>query len=174
MGGSVPKEAVSVSGVIEKDELSTALQLLSRGRATGVLVASASFANASVGFRDGEVLWASSTMGPRLGDVLVEKGLVTRDKLDAALWVQRQDKEWRALGHVVVDVKLVPRAAVEIAVEAQIVRVLDTIFRWDHGAFRFDPRPPVEGEIILPPSGDLGQLEIKVALLRQRAPGAPA
>jgi len=89
-----------VSGSIQHGEVSTALHLLSRGRGTGVLVASTSFANASVGVLDGEIVWASATMGPKLGDVLVERGLVKRDRLDAALWVQRQDKEWRALAQL--------------------------------------------------------------------------
>jgi len=160
---------MSVSGIIEHDELSTALHLLSRGRSTGVLVASTAYENAQIGFRDGEILWANSTIGPKLGDLLVEKGLVARDKLDAALWVQRQDNEWRALGRVLVDVKLLSEAAVERAVEAQITRILDQVLRWEHGTFHFDVRPPVTGKLILPPCRDLGQLEIKVAMVRRKA-----
>jgi hypothetical protein len=164
---------VSVSGVIERDELSTALGLLGRGRSTGVFTAATAYANASIGFRDGEVLWANSTVTPKLGDLLVERGLVRRDRLDAALWVQKRDRDWRALGRVLVDVKLLPQQVVEMAIEAQIVRVLDEILRWDRGTFRFDARPPESGDLIPPPCRDLGQLEVKVAMLRQGAAPVP-
>jgi hypothetical protein len=159
---------MSISGTIEHDELLTALRLVARGRRTGVLLVKTAYANASVAFEDGDVLWANTTTTPRLGELLVDRGLVKRDKLDAALWVQKQDREWRALGRVLLDVKLVSRAVVEIAVEAQILQVLDVILRWDTGAFRFEERPPESGARIPPSCRDLGQLELKVAKLRQQ------
>lgn len=165
---------MSVSGGIEHGELLTALRLLSRGRPTGALLVSTSFANAAVGFENGEIVSASSTMAGKLGDVLVDKGLVRRDKLDAALWVQRQDKEWRPLGRVLVDVKVLPEDVVALALEAHIVRVLDDILRWDHGTFRFEERPPAGGNPVRPACGDPGKLELKVAVLRQKDPGVPA
>jgi hypothetical protein len=160
---------MDVSGIIERDELATALRLVSRGQGTGVLVASTAYANAQIGFLDGEVLWANSTMAPKLGELLVERGLVKRDKLDAALWIQKQDKEWRALGRVLVDVKLLARPVVELAIEAQITQVLDEMLRWDRGTFRFDAREPATCELILPPCRDLGQYELKVAMMRHQA-----
>jgi len=166
--------ALELSGNIAHGEISTALRLLSRGRSTGVLVASASYASALVGFREGEVLWASSALGPKLGDVLVERGLLRRDKLDAALWVQKQDREWRALGRVLVDVKVLPEDVVALAAGEQITRILSDILRWDHGTFRFDPREPGSGEPVPPDCGDLGQLEVRVAMLRRDGPGVPA
>lgn len=66
------------------------------------------------------------------------------------------------------DVKLLPQAVVEIAIEEQITQVLDGILCWDHGNFRFDARPPSTCEMVLAPCRDLGQLEIKVAMLRQK------
>lgn len=163
---------MSVSGVIEQDGLVTALRLVSRGKSTGVFTASTAYDTASIDFRDGEVLCARSTWTPRFGELLVEKGLVSAEKLDAALWVQRQDKEWRALGRVLVDVRLLSVAAVESAIEGQIARVLDEILRWDRGTFRFEQQPPTPGTLILPPCRDLGQYEVKVAMLRANA--APA
>lgn len=157
---------MSVSGTIEHDELTTALRLLSRGKSTGVLVASTAYSAATIGFSDGEILCASSTMAPKLGELLAEKGLVSREKLDAALWVQRQEREWRMLGRVLLDVRLLTLAQVESGIEEQITRVLDDIFRWDQGTFRFEQQPPTRGELILPPCRDLGQYEVRVAILR--------
>jgi Domain of unknown function (DUF4388) len=165
---------MSVSGSIEHGELQTALSLVSRGRETGALVVFSAYATASIGFQDGEVVWANSTATPKLGEILVEKGLVKRDKLDAALWVQRQDKVWRPLGRVLVDVKVLAQPVAELAIEAQIVQVLEEVLRWERGTFRFEPRPPPPGEMILPACGDLGKLEIKVAMLRQKSAGVPA
>ena len=169
---------MDVSGSIEHDELMTALRLVSRGRGTGVLTASTAYANASIGFEGGEILFANATSLPKFGEMLVEKGLVSREQLDAALWIQRQDKQWRALGLVILDVKLQSLAVLEAAIEEQITRVLDEVLRWDRGTFRFDERPPAKGALILPQCRDLGQYEVKVALLRQDAPvacdGAPA
>lgn len=130
-----------------------------------MFAASTTYANALLGFRDGEILWANSSAGPKLGEILVERGLLRRDKLDAALWVQKQDLTWRALGLVLLDVKVVPQSAVELALEEQLTTVLDRVLRWDHGTFRFDPREPETGEIVLPPCGDVGQLQVRVAML---------
>ena len=157
---------MSVSGNVERDELTTALRLLARGRSTGVLVASTAFAKAQIGLRDGDLLWASSTMGPKLGEVIVDRGLVRRDKLDAALWVQKQDKDWRALGQVLVDVKLLDLAVVQMAIDAQLTQVLEETLRWDRGTFRFEHRPPDRGDLILPPCRDLGQIEVRIAMIR--------
>jgi hypothetical protein len=164
---------MSVSGGIEHGELLTALRLLSRGRRTGALLVSTSFATAAVGFEDGGIVSASSAMSRKLGEVLVEKGLVKRDRLDAALWVQRQDKEWRPIGRVLVDVKVLPEDVVALALEEQVVRVLDDILRWDHGTFRFEERPPAGGDPVRSACGDLGKLELKIAL-RPSAQAVPA
>jgi hypothetical protein len=164
---------MSVSGSIENGELLTALRLMSRGRETGALVAFSAYANASIGLIDGDLAWANSTETPKLGDLLLEKGLIKRDKLDAALWVQKQDKEWRPLGRVLVDVKVLSQPVVELAVQAQILRVLEEILRWERGTFRFERRPPPDG-LVLPACGDLGKLELKVAKARQHASGIPA
>jgi hypothetical protein len=165
---------MSVSGTIARDELTTALRLVSRGKSTGVFVASTAYGNASIGFRDGEILWASSTLSGTLGDLLVEGKLVSREKLDAALWVQRQDKEWRALGRVLLDVRLLTLGQVEQAIEAQIARVLDDILRWESGTFRFEHRPPEKGAMVLPPCRDLGQYEVRIAILRASREGTAA
>ncbi len=160
---------MSVSGFIEQDGLATALQLVSRGRSTGVLVASTAYATAAIEFREGEIFLANSTMTSKLGELIVKRGLVSSEKLDAALWVQRQDKEWRALGRVLVDVRLLPEATVQAAIEEQVARVLDEVLRWDHGTFRFERRAPANGMLIVPACRDLGQYEVKVAMLRQDA-----
>ena len=157
---------MSVSGTIQRDELGTALRLVSRGKSTGVFVASTAFGNAKVGFRDGEIIYASSTLSGTLGDLIVDRKLVSREKLDAALWVQRQDKEWRALGRVLLDVRLLTLDQVEQAIEAQIARVLDELLRWESGNFRFEHRPPEKGAMVLPPCRDLGQYEVRIAILR--------
>jgi hypothetical protein len=157
---------MGVSGTIERDELTTALRLVSRGRGTGVLTVSADYASACVAFEEGLILSASGTNLPRLGEILVEKGLVSPEKLDAALWVQRQDKQWRALGQVMVDVRLLQLPVVEAAIEEQIARVLDQLLRWNEGTFKFVEQAPARGALIVPPCRDLGQYEVKVAMLR--------
>jgi hypothetical protein len=160
---------MSVSGIIEQNGLATALQLVSRGRSSGVFVANTAYATASIEFREGEIFLANSTMTSKLGELIVKKGLVSSEKLDAALWVQRQDKEWRALGRVLVDVRLLQEATVQSVIEEQIARVLDEVLRWDQGTFRFERRPPSNGVLIVPQCRDLGQYEVKVAMLRHDA-----
>jgi len=165
---------MGVSGTIERDELTTALRLVSLGRGTGVLTVSADYASASVAFEGGLILSASGTNVPKLGEILVEKRLVSPEKLDAALWVQKQDKQWRALGQVMVDVRLLQFPVVEAAIEEQITRVIDQLLRWDHGTFKFVEQAPARGALVVPPCRDLGQYEVKVALLRAAAATAPA
>lgn len=164
---------MSVSGNLEHGELLTGLRLLNRGRETGALLASSAYANASIGLLDGQVMWANSTETLKLGEVLIDKGLLKRDKLDAALWVQKQDKQWRPLGQVLVDVKVLSPQVIELALEAQIVLVLTEVLGWQRGSFRFERRPPPESQLIHPACTDLGKLELKVAVLRHGNPGTP-
>jgi hypothetical protein len=163
-----------LSGSVEHGELLAALQLVSRGRRTGAMIASTAYATATIAFEEGSVLYANATTTGRLGDLLLDKGLVRRDKLDAALWVQKQDREWRPIGRVLVDVKVLSEEVAALAIEAQIVRVLHEILGWERGSFRFEDRPPAGDGPVRPACRDLDRLELKVAVLRAKDPGVAA
>lgn len=163
-----------LTGKIENGELRNALHLVSRDRRTGAMIVSTTYATATIVFEEGGVLCASATTTPKLGDLLLDKGLLKRDKLDAALSLQRQDREWRPIGRVLVDVKVLSEAVAALAVEAQIVRVLSEILGWERGSFRFEGRPPAGDNPVRPACLDLDTLEKKAVVLRAKDPAVPA
>ena len=83
---------MSVSGTLFKYELPTALELLSRAKSTGILTISGEKGIATVALREGGVLFASSHNTPRLGEFLVDKGIVDANDLEAVLKHQRRKK----------------------------------------------------------------------------------
>ncbi len=93
---------------------------------------------ATIVLSHGRIVCANATGGPRLGELLLETGACGSQDLEAALWVQRQDREQKLLGGVLTEVKLVSPDIVLAAVETQISQILQKLLGWEHGSFRFD------------------------------------
>ena len=153
-----------ISGDIKAQEVPSALDMLSKAQATGTLTISGESADACVAFERGRILYATSTSVPRLGEILLEQEFLSMAELDAALWVQRQDTEWKSMGTVFCDVNLVTHEIVEAALEAQITRVLGEVFAWTRGTFRFKEGAHECWPVIVPRCRQVEKYALRVAL----------
>jgi len=172
---------MSVSGTLFKYELPTALELLSRAKSTGILTITGDKGVATIAMVEGGVLFATSHSTPRLGEFLVEKGIVEEKDLDAVLKHQRRKKVSQLLGTILLDLGLVSREAAELGVEAQITAVLLDVLSWKDGEFRFEPTDLKYDKVIPPPCRQIGTYMLRVAMLQAKqesaqnaAEGAPA
>jgi hypothetical protein len=162
---------MSASGTLFKYELPTALELLSRAKSTGILTITGEKGVATIAMVEGGVLFASSHNTPRLGEYLVEKGIVEQTDLDAALRHQRRKKVTQLLGTILTDLGLVSKEAAELGIEEQITQVLLEVLEWKDGEFRFEPTEMKWDKAVVPQSRQIGAYMLKVAMLQAKQSG---
>ncbi|MHC4547828.1 MAG: DUF4388 domain-containing protein [Planctomycetota bacterium] len=160
---------MSVSGTLFKYELPTALELLSRAKSSGILTISGDKGIATVAMHEGGVLFASSHNTPRLGEFLVEKGIVDPHDLDAVLKHQRRKKVAQLLGTILLDLGLVSKEAAELGIETQITHVLLDVLGWQEGEFRFEPSEMNWEHVLVPQCQQVGTYMLRVAMLQAKA-----
>lgn len=114
------------------------LQFLRLAGASGVLECERRGERVSLAFSRGRPLWASTTgRSVRLGDVLLHRGWVSAEALDAALETQHQ-APGRAVGELLCDLG-VPADHVAAAVSEVFRRIVCLLSLWPDGRFRFVP-----------------------------------
>src|SRR5262249_26347648 len=110
---------------------------------TGALVLSSPQGTGVIRLTGGAVTSASAPGVVRLGEALLERGLLTGEQLEEALGLQQESRMWddspEALGAVLLANKTVDRAHLGKAVFQQILDALDTMTHWSDGAFSFHP-----------------------------------
>ncbi len=159
---------MSVSGTLFKYELPTALELLSRARSTGILTITGERGVATIAMVEGGVLFASSHGTPRLGEFLVEKGIIEAKDLEAVLKLQRRKKVTQLMGTILMDLGLVSQEAAELGIEAQITQVLLDVLSWKDGEFRFEPTDLKWDKAIVPQCRQIGTYMLRVAMLQAK------
>lgn len=146
---------MSISGNLEDVSVGEVMQFIHLGRRTGTLTLSSGDVRAEVGFHRGRIVSAWSPSSKRLGDLLLTKGLLTRDALAQALRAQQDEQPRRSVGQILVAQKAVSQDAMRRAVEEQIEQTVYELVTWTRGTFRFalDDLRPVDDIAMYP--GDI-------------------
>jgi Flp pilus assembly protein TadD len=152
-GVTVPEAAAldaSIRGELKSFQLFDVLEFLRIQSKTGSLVLSSRHGAGIVRLEEGALTSASAPGTPRLGDALLEKGMVTRSQLHAALGKQRvlPDDTAESLGAILLHDKLIDRTQLGKLVFEQALTALEEMTSWTEGAFSFHPAeggeaPPV-------------------------------
>jgi len=156
-----------VAGTLIEIELGLALQLLGRARASGLVTLKSEEHEARLVLAEGGILHASSTTTARLGESLIERGVITRAVLEDALRHQRRKKVKQPLGTILHELGVLTRAMAEAEVEMQITRVLRDVFAWPMSRLHFEPMEVDARHVLVP---EACQLE----LVLHRLAWAPA
>jgi hypothetical protein len=122
--------------------------------------------SATIGVREGGIIFATSAGAPRLGEVLRNEGLLDEAALEAAIRVQRRQKSAGFLGQLLADLDLVSREAAKQVIERQILRVLADVMRWPDSDYRFESMERSWDGLVVPACCDIGQYLVRVALLK--------
>ena len=144
-----------------------ALQLLAHAKASGLVRIRSGKRRAEMVLIDGRVLHATSSTTTRLGESLVDRGVVTAQVLDRVLQMQRRKKQKQPLGTILTELGLVSKAVAEAEIETQIARVLKEVTSWARCKLTLEPMEASAEEVLFPGSCDLEALLSRLAWVCQ-------
>ena len=129
---------MALEGSLTDFGLADILQLIYFQRKTGVLKLEGKMDKVSLLFIDGNIGGAESKRrneDNRMGKILLKKGLVTEEKLEAAL--QEQRKTGARLGNVLLKSDLVEKEVLQDVLQSQITEMIIQLFGWKQGTYEF-------------------------------------
>lgn len=130
---------MSLVGNLEDLGLGDILQIVSLSRKSGVLSLSSRDREGRIAFRNGQVIRAtSSVLRENVGDLLLNKGLVTLDVLKKAVLIQRSSEQPPRLGKILADRFGVSGEQIEEVVKEHIEKIIYSFFAWGEGTFAFE------------------------------------
>ncbi len=131
------REAV-FSGALQTLSVADVLDFLGQGRRTGTLIVSSSDGIGAIHLREGRIAGAASPRCDNIGHLLVSRGDITEEQLEAATAAQEGSPD-RLLGAIMVEQGLVAKDAMERALTDQIFSAIHELFIWHEGQFSFTP-----------------------------------
>ena len=163
---------MSINGVLEDLPLADVLQFIHLGRRTGTLFLwRDDEQRAEIGFHDGRIVGAWAPGHRKLGDLLVEAGLLSRGQLEAALELQQQSEQQhreppRSLGRILVESGAVRRDQIHHVVREQVKTTVFDLVTWRQGHFHFevDELDPPD-DFSVEPDEVLGDLDLNTQML---------
>ncbi|MCP4200545.1 MAG: DUF4388 domain-containing protein [bacterium] len=147
---------MSFVGRLDQFQLADLLQIVASNRKTGKLNLTRSDAEGIIVFREGEIVYASSSAAREtLGHLLLCGGLISQDQLVEALEIQHSDATEQRLGTILIDAGHVTSKDLEQVLRQQLEKVLSEFLQWQQGFFKFEPFELIDhGEISID-TGDL-------------------
>src|SRR5262245_19580538 len=160
-------QAATMRGDVEKMPLADIFQTIGHAKMEGLLRVCNPVEQRLVHFRDGivQITVPPRSATRRLGQRLVQAGVLDQDQLRLALLEQR--KEHKPLGELLVGSGYVTADQIEEIVTLQVTEELFGLFTWEHGEFEFF-KGPVDDPAVLErldgcPEFDVDSLLLEVA-----------
>jgi len=106
---------------------------------------------ASLYFKNGKLIYATiDTRKKRIGEILVEKGMVDEKTMRNALAQYRKSNSDKRIGDYLIQNGELERDSLEAVIKEQIKNVVYTVLQWDNGNFvYFDGIEPEDEDILL-------------------------
>jgi hypothetical protein len=146
---------LSLAGKLEDVPLADVMQFIHLGRRTGTLSLRRGNEQAEITFHRGAIVGARSASSRKIGELLVDEGILSPADLDEALRAQAAEPTQRTLGQLLLARGAISMDAVRDVIRAQIERTIYELVTWAHGSFVFelDTLNPVDEIAVFP--GDL-------------------
>ena len=130
---------MSFVGRLDQFPLADLLQIVASNQKTGKLHLTRSDAEGIIVFRDGQIVYASSSAAREtLGHLLLCGGFVDPDQLAEALETQHSEESEKRLGTILIDTGMITSEDLERVLRQQLEKVLIEFMNWDQGFFKFD------------------------------------
>lgn len=114
------------------------LQIMNMAQVTGVLKFVSTDNLASFYFKSGELICATvDTRSKKLGEVLVEKGLITTEQLSIALKEHATGRVHGRIGNILISHRYLDYATLASTVQEQMKEVVFDVLAWKSGFFFF-------------------------------------
>jgi len=146
---------LSLAGKLEDVPLADVMQFIHLGRRSGTLSLQRGADQGEITFHHGAIVGARSPASRKIGELLMEEGILDRGGLERALRLQEETAPDHTLGQILLSHGDVPMDAVRDAVRGQIEKTIYELVTWAHGSFVFelDTLKPVDDIAVFP--GDL-------------------
>jgi Domain of unknown function (DUF4388) len=128
-----------LTGSLATFALPDLLEFLRVGQRTGTLVCASDAGLGAIHIKRGRITGAASPGVPSIGDWLVQRGVLTQEKLHEALRHHTQSGTKTQLGGTLVAHKLVSQESLQEALMVHVGAVIRKLMTWESGAFTFDP-----------------------------------
>lgn len=139
MVSTVMSKTMELEGNLKAFQLSDILRFLAMGKMSGVLTFSNRENMISLTIKDGAITGTcSADRFPKLGQMLIYKGLITRKSLEDVLDSQRDTEGDMMIGEILIERGLVTHEQIESALTLQIREELWDLFSWADGTFKFE------------------------------------
>jgi hypothetical protein len=135
---------VSFAGNLKTVSPADIFQLIVSSKKTGALSVTNSGSRRMIYFKDGSLIFATSSDRQDLfGNILLKKGKITKPELEDML---KQQKDGQKLGALLVDNEILTRDEVFDCLKMQIDEIVYGLFGWKDGDFEFieGKEPPAE------------------------------
>jgi hypothetical protein len=136
-------------GTIGPAALPDVVRELWRTRASGALLLESGSETKRIVFHKGDIVFAATNVSKeRLGERLIREGKIKRSVLELALRVMERSRE--RLGTTMVEWGWMSSLEMGRAVAAQIKDIINSVFSWSSGQYRFEPEEkPVPSDLVL-------------------------
>ncbi len=135
---------MSLIGKLEDLSVGDILQILSVSRRTGILTIETTEGKSTILFKNGLVLNSTSPSPSinSLGQVLVDRGLITRDRLQQLLELQKKRGN-EPLGSILLEAELIGEDTLQEIIKTRIRETIVHLMKFQEGNFSFDLREVV-------------------------------
>jgi len=136
---------MALEGTLKDFGLADIFQMIGLQKKTGVLTLKGPIETVHVLFLDGKIVYADSEnkrIEDRLGTVLVNRRLITKEQLAEAL--EKQKQTLRRLGHILVNDGYMSREKMQEALYLQVSQILYRLFRWSDGQYKFSQEETID------------------------------
>lgn len=131
-----------MQGSLKQVPLPEVLQFISMGKSSGILKLRRHTNEISLTIHSGRIINSSAIdRRRRIGDLLVNRGLLKRSELSRLLQVQRSVESDKRLGQILVERDIVSEDTIREALRLQLEEEIWNLFGWDDGEFTFDAVP---------------------------------
>jgi hypothetical protein len=157
---------MSLAGSLEDVSVADALQFIHLGGRTGTLTLTHGDRKGGIAFHQGRIVGAWGPQTKRLGELLIEDGVLEPAKLDEALRLQETEHPRRRLGQILLTLGMVAQEDLFRAVEQQIERTVYDLVTWTEGTFQFaiDDLQPMD-DLSVAPHDLVGRLHLDTQMV---------
>lgn len=157
---------MSLSGNLEDVSVADAMQFIHLGGRTGTLTLTLGETRAEIGFHQGRIVNAWGPGSKRLGELLLDAGVIDPPTLASALQQQEAEHPRRSLGQILVGMNALAPESMYRAVQEQIEHTVHDLVAWTQGTFQFalDDLKPIDDIAVFP--GDvIGHLNLDTQMV---------
>ncbi len=128
-------DLADIKGNLKSLAFTSILQMLSSENKTGILQLSQGQKNCAICLKDGQVIAATSNYGKQLGQILMDKGLVSQERLQEVL--DKAKKSGKRLGEMLLDMDFICQDTLRDVIRQQISETIQGLILWEAGIFQY-------------------------------------